>query len=309
MEEYPGYEVVDHARFDVYHRPISETKIEVGEISDQGFTLDTKYYLKLIDLTKHALVVGTTGSGKTNTIFFLLRQLQENGIPFIVIEPVKSEYRKLLHDETFSNVVRIFTLGENNISPLRLNPFEILPGVNVQTHIDILRSLFNASFVMYSPVPYVLDRCLHEIYEDKGWDLSTNINARGTHVNSMPTLTDLYSKVDDVVDRLGYEVRLSMDIKASLKTRINSLRIGSKGLMLDTRKSVPLSFLLERPTILELQYVGDDEEKAFVMGLLFSSVYESYISQGFNEETSLKHITVIEEAHRLAFPCAQISGL
>jgi hypothetical protein len=46
------------------------------------------------DLCKHALIVGSTGSGKTQTTLFLLAELARNHIPFLVIEPVKTEYFK-----------------------------------------------------------------------------------------------------------------------------------------------------------------------------------------------------------------------
>ena len=94
-------------------------------------------------INKHGLIVGVTGSGKTNTIFHLLKQIWSKGIPFMVIEPAKTEYRKLINSELGKNL-QVFTLGDDTISPFRLNPFEIISGVAVQTHIDLLKSVFNA---------------------------------------------------------------------------------------------------------------------------------------------------------------------
>jgi len=297
--EMPGYFVRDDARFDVAsHYKGKDSAIEIGEIIDRGNRMGYKYQIELKRLNRHGLIVGATGSGKTNTIFHLLRQIWQMGIPFMVIEPAKTEYRKLLQSEMGENL-QIFTLGDDTVSPFRLNPFEIIPGVSVQTHIDHLKSVFNASFIMYAPMPYVLERCIHEIYEDKGWDLVTNENERGFHRNAQPTLTDLYRKIDEVVDRLGYEAKITMDVKAALKTRINSLRIGGKGLMLDTKKSIPIERLLKKPTIIELEQIGDDDEKAFLIGLLLMFLYEYYVSQGLKEGVGLRHVTVVEEAHRL----------
>ena len=45
-------------------------------------------------------------------------------------------------------------------------------------HLDLLRSVFAASFGMWTPLPQVLERCLHEIYEDRGWDLTMSRNSR-----------------------------------------------------------------------------------------------------------------------------------
>ena len=69
--------------------------------------------------------------------------------------------------------------------------------------------------------------------------------------------------------------------------------------MLDTTRSIPFDTLMKKPTILELEYIGDDEEKSFMMGLILTMMYENYISQGISEGENLRHITVIEEAHRL----------
>ncbi len=298
--EVAGFFICPQPRFDVTPCQIenSSPAIQIGDIVNQGQITGTTYNLNLDTLTRHTMVVGTTGSGKTNTIFHLLNQFFACQIPFLIIEPAKTEYRTLLETNLGSNL-KVFTLGNETVSPFRLNPFQILPDVSVQTHIDHLKSVFNASFAMYAPMPYVLEQCIHEIYEDKGWDLISSENRRGVHPQSYPTLTDLYHKIDEVVNKLGYEQKITMNIKAALKTRINNLRVGGKGLMLDTLISLPIENLLQQPTILELETVGDDEEKAFLIGLVLMFLYEYYSSTGYAENEKLKHITVIEEAHRL----------
>jgi len=310
-QELPGFAVRPYARFNVSIEDSRKEGISIGEVLDQNQRLGYDYKVSLKGLKKHGLIVGTTGSGKTNTLFYMLKEMWSKGTPFLVLEPAKTEYRKLIHNEQFKDDLRVFTLGDNNISPFRINPFEVLPGILVQTHIDLLKSVFNASFFMWGPLPHVLERCLHEIYTDKGWDLSSNSNSRGNHRNANPTLTDLYNKVDEVVDSLGYSPETTMELKSSMKTRINSLRIGGKGLMLDTRSSIDFVDLLSKPTVLELETLGDDEEKSFIMGLILTMMYEYYISRGFSEGIDLSHITVIEEAHRLltnATPDNQYSG-
>ncbi len=308
-EEMPGYDVKDTARFGVClpDRSSADT-LTIGEIIDRGSGTGNHYGVYVQELVKHGLIAGVTGSGKTNTCLNLISRLWKNGnsgVPFLVIEPAKAEYRSLLNIEGYEDL-QVFTLGDEMTSPFRLNPFEIMEGVKLQTHIDNLRAVFNASFVMYAPMPYVLERCIHEVYKDKGWDLTTNLNrSSGTTDRSpygvFPTLTDLYEKIDPVVDAMGYEDRLTMDIKAGLKARIGSLRIGGKGSMLDSSLSIPMDNLLNKPTILELQSIGDDEEKAFIMGLLIARLYEyrEIESKRKGNNAGLKHVTLIEEAHRL----------
>ena len=299
-QEMPGFNIKPYARFNVSPGELTkEGSVNIGEIIDQGNRMGINYSIPINNLRKHGLIVGTTGSGKTNTIFYMLKEAWKLKLPFLVIEPAKTEYRSLLYSDEMGKDISVYTLGDNNVSPFRINPFEIFPGVPVQSHIDHLKSVFNASFYMWGILPQILERCIHEIYLDKGWDLTSNANRRGLHRNSSPTLTDLYNKIDEVVESLGYTSESSMEFKSALKTRINSLRIGGKGLMLDTRYSIPFKSLITRPTILELESIGDDEEKSFIMGLVLTAMYEYYVSQGLSEAKGLEHITVLEEAHRL----------
>lgn len=305
QEEMPGYSVKSYARFSVSPPSSSLTrqpqKLELGQIVDWDNITSNKYVINTSSLTQHGLIAGVTGSGKTNTVFQILKELWRLGTPFLIVEPAKNEYRALL-EESWANVankLRIFTLGNERVSPFRLNPFQLLPGVSLQTHIDHLKAVFNASFAMYGPMPHVLELCILGIYQDRGWDLVSGTNSRGIHPMAFPTLTDLYNKIDEVVDQLGYGARITPELKAALKVRVNSLRVGGKSLMLDTPLSIPMKTLLEEPTVLELQAIGDDDEKAFVMGLLWIFIYEYYRSQQALSQPKLRHITVIEEAHRL----------
>lgn len=300
--EYQGFRLKERVYFDLdFHEPEKDF-ITVGNIFAYDVESDQTANVPVEDLTRHCLVAGATGSGKTNTLFNIMIRLWENfRVPFLVMEPTKAEYRNL---SQVLNEMLVFTLGDETpgrSSPFRLNPFQFPEGISLQTHIDYLKAVFNASFVMYSPMPHILEECLYEVYRDKGWVLVTSQNAQGIARGAYPTLSDLYNKIDEVVDRIGYEDRITMDIKSALKTRINNLRIGGKGLMLDTEKSVPFDEIMTKPTILELKYMGNDDEKTFVMGLILTSLYEFYESgaEDPERENRLHHVTLIEEAHRL----------
>jgi uncharacterized protein len=44
-------------------------------------------------LNRHVFVCGATGSGKSQTVRHLLESAARTGIPWLVIEPAKAEYR------------------------------------------------------------------------------------------------------------------------------------------------------------------------------------------------------------------------
>lgn len=301
--EYPGFSQRERVPFDLdFHAP-QEHAVSIGRIMDQKGLFKHQASVAAGDLTKHGLVAGVTGSGKTNTIFNLLQELQDSyQIPFMVIEPAKAEYRNLL--PSVKNMLA-FTLGDERpgmSAPFRLNPFAFPQGISLQTHLDLLKAVFEAAFVLYAPMPYVLEECLYRIYEDKGWALVTSTNPRGWSAHAFPTLSDLYKKIDQVVGGIGYDDRLTMDIKSALKTRIKSLCLGGKGRMLNTVASIPMDVIMSRPTVLELKAMGNDEEKAFMMGLILIAIWEHYESDPVLLSdciSGLRHLTVIEEAHRL----------
>ena len=142
-----------------------------------------------------------------------------------------------------------------------------------------------------------------EIYEDSGWDISASTNRRlDSEANrnaAFPTLTDLVTKVEVVVGRLGYEERIAADIRAALRTRLNSLRTGAKGRMLDVRRSLPMNLIFRRATILELEAVGDDDDKAFLMGLIVDVDVWPRNAGLMASGGNVLRLVVIEEAHRL----------
>lgn len=302
-----GFAVNEVPDFDV-ERPSETGDINIGNVLLGRRRTDSIYSLPPSKLTRHAFVAGMTGSGKTNTVHHLLKQVDAAEAPFLVIEPVKTEYRELLEDPDISDSLRVYTLGDERVSPFRLNPFEVPEGTSVGVHIDLLRSVFSVSFGMWTPLPQVLERCLHEIYQDRGWDIATGTNRRlepGTYSSeAFPTLTDLYQKVDEVVAELGYEQRVSDDLRSALRTRINSLRTGGKGRMLDVQHSVPMGELLSHPTVLELEGIGDDDDRAFLMGILLVRLAEHRRNERREAgpgglKKGLRHLLVIEEAHRL----------
>lgn len=309
IQEFPGFYVDQYVEFDVSDREKSyQYPVPLGKVCRAGRTgaaaAENEYCIEKKDLTRHALIIGITGGGKTNTTKSVLDTLWGKAppgdkIPFLVIESAKREYWELRNLKGFEDIL-VFTLGaeaKGNSIPYRINPFETLPGISLQTHIDYLLSTFKAAFDLFPPLPYVLESSVFEIYRDRGWDIVENKNIYG--LTEYPTLTDLYNKVAVVVDRMGYYQEAQSNIKTALQARVHSLMIGGKGAMLDTPKSVPIEELLNRPVVLELEDIGDDETKAFVIGILMVQLYEYRKSKMDKGSKDLTHILMIEEAHRL----------
>ncbi|MBX9948467.1 MAG: DUF87 domain-containing protein [Candidatus Obscuribacterales bacterium] len=308
--EMPGFRIKRSAEFSLANIPPKDPVriIAIGNILDRGVDTGNLYYIDVDAMQKHTIVCGVTGGGKTNTCFYLLGQLWKFKIPFMVCEPAKSEYRHMmLMSETFKGVGQAFSLGDETVSPFRLNPFEIMKGVKVQTHLDALKSVFNASFEMYSPMPQVLEKALNSIYSVRGWDLVQNKCRRlppGVSLGDpdcppeiYPTMKDLYEIIEPITESFGYSERIGPDVQAALKARIGSLLIGGKGQMLNTRRSIPMETLFGKPTVIELKMVSEDSEKSFLMGMIMVFLYE--YREALGPHDNLQHVMLIEEAHRL----------
>lgn len=301
-----GFSVKDYVTFDVNRESKGDSSI--GHILENGKPTNNEYLIDTNELNRHCLVIGLTGSGKTNTLKSLICSIGKNNIeqkPFLIIEPAKKEYWEL-YKLGFDDL-QIYSIGSNepNSSRLCINPFERvtykddfgnLKSVSIQTHIDFVYAAFKASFIMYTPMPYVLEKAIYSIYEDYGWDIDNNVNRNG--VDTYPTIEDLYFKIPQIVTEMGYDSKMRNDLIGSLQARINSLRIGSKGSALNVKKSFPMEHLLENNTIIEIEDIGDDDVKAFIISLLLIKVLE-YRRQQEDCQLEIRHLLLIEEAHRL----------
>lgn len=314
-ESLPGFEIKKMPTLAINDTSYRRNGINLGLICDYGNPIDNSF-LKLTteDLNKHLFVAGLTGSGKSTTVKHILKNLwSEERIPFLVLESAKRDYRQLLKDSVFENDLNIFTVG-STVIPIRFNPFYIQEGVDPLVHIDYLKAIFNASFSLYGPMPAIVEKCIHRIYLKKGWNLS-----KGSHPNFIdedsyktdehyycfPTLTDLKNEVEHYVkNELAYKGELQDNIRTAIVVRLESLSVGAKGMMFDTYDFFSLDKLLEINTILEMESLADDDDKAFFVGLMLVliSQYRQRNNPTINpgmENNGLKHFLVIEEAHRL----------
>jgi hypothetical protein len=312
-QEAPGFAVDAVARFDsVVTPPATSTRppMRLGTVVHAGSITAGPVEISLEALTKHALVCGVTGSGKSTTIRHILGELADRDVPFLVIEPAKAEYRALASLPVLAGRLRVFTVGDEQTAPLRLNPLAPGPGSSVAIHLDLLKSLFSASFGLWAPLPQILERCLHQLYAEYGWDLSRNVNHRlgaGTEWDSsFPTLSELQVAVESYIDSLGYRGEVTANMRAALSTRIGGLTVGGKGQMFDTRACTDDVDLFDRPVVLELERLADEEDQAFLIGLLIIRLAEHRRSQGTS--AGLRHLMVVEEAHRLLTRTQSASG-
>lgn len=284
-----------------YTEPEQEDRIYLGNLVQNGNEVErTPIYLDKDVLDKHIFIAGVTGSGKTTTCHKILLQSK---LPFLVIEPAKTEYRILRNNPACKDLL-IFTLGNEQAAPFRLNPFEFLPHENITSHVDMMKASIEAAFDMEAAIPQLIETILYKCYEDYGWDITTNTNSKfadpfADDVFAFPTMDDLLKNIKKVVEEQGFDERLKSEYIGSIRARLQSLVIGSKGLMLNTRRSVSFADLLDRKVVLELEGIKNGNEKALIMGFILSAFNEAVKARYLHDKKAHAHIILVEESHRL----------
>jgi len=297
--------------------PDIQTDIPLGLLIDRERVTDRQVCISMAQLQRHCFVSGATGSGKSNTMRHIVTNLWQRDppIPFLVIEPVKREYR-LLKDR-LGNDLRVFTLGGGN-TDFSLNPFDFEPETGLVPHIDLLKAAFNASLGMYSSMPFILEDMIYRVYQLLGWQLETGENplleraaktlgiepSEGLRDMFLPCLSDMMPLVEESINKFFPSITdYGGSLMGALRARLSSMTRGSKGNLLNRRQSISFDELLSKPCVLELWPFTDNDEKAFVMALLLMRLYEFRQSHEIRSQITttddLKHLLVIEEAHRL----------
>ncbi|MHA1578025.1 MAG: ATP-binding protein, partial [Candidatus Freyarchaeota archaeon] len=267
--------------------PGSPEGLWLGWLVHGGRVLQERVYLDPERVNQHVLIAGTTGSGKSTMLTALVEQLWRRGIPTVVIEPSKREHRRLLR----LLPVNVFTAGDETVSPLRLNPLEVPRGIGFESHISSLASVFNYAFDMIPPLPEFFRSSLYECYRRAGW--KTAGGQRGIN----PCLTNLLSAMRRMAESSTYEPRVKMNIESACITRVGDLTLGSLGAMMLGFDSTPFSALRERPTVIELDALGE-EEKTLVASLILLWIHSHLRAEGPTKK--LRMVVVVEEAHWIA---------
>ena len=275
-----------------------ENKIKLGNLVQSGSVISNiNVYLDKRNLDKHIFVTGVTGSGKTTTC---QKILIDSDLPFLIIEPAKTEYRAL--SKKYSDLL-VFVLGKDTACPFRLNPFEFFPHESITSRVDMIKASIESSFEMEAAIPQIIESAIYECYEDYGWNIATNKNKNYQNpfvdgIYAFPTLENLINKVQKVVIDQGFDERLKNDYIGSIKARLQGLLVGAKGLMLNTRRSIDFKSLLNKKVVLELEEIRSGSEKSLIMGFILTNLIEA-IKENYLQNGRFNHVTLIEEAHRL----------
>ena len=291
----PILECVEFGRNVVTYDSIKEEGevIPLGNIFHMNHMEKTRVNLSKKSLASHTFITGSTGSGKSNTVYQILENARKKDIKFLVVEPAKGEYKNV-----FGNDKDVSVYGTNQlITPLlRINPFGFPKKVHVLEHLDRLVEIFNVCWPMYAAMPAVLKNAIEKSYIDCGWNLLHSTNKYGEDL--YPTFADVARNIKDIINTSEYDNENKGAYKGSLLTRLQSLTNGING-MIFTADEIADEELFDKNVIVDLSRVGSSETKALIMGMLVLKLQEYRMTSAEEINSELKHITILEEAHNL----------
>lgn len=279
-----------------------------------GTSVDGKAVaLPLNDLASHLFVTGATGSGKSYTVRGLLAQLHRRGVPFLVIDPAKRDYSGWACSIGLGNaIVRFASDGQ------RFNPLLPPDGVTLYNHSAIFARVLS---LMYPTTPAVFEillamtraAYLHKL--DRVWP-----NAKSQTVDfaetrllmkltggdlvrdpcRIPSFAEFLSAGAKWLEEFGGAERSqwTRDVIDHFQRRWQLLRTSYLGwLFSPAQPNRRIDNFFCKSCVVELAEQTDPVESNVLMALILARLG----AQRMNEPASpfLRHVTVIEEAHRI----------
>jgi DNA helicase HerA-like ATPase len=280
-------------------------------------------HVPLRELPGHMFVAGTTGSGKSTTLRHLLMQLwEEYGVPFLVIEPAKKEYRSLkLTSGALARDLIVFTVGQPRVAPLRFNPLRF-GAVTLNEHLAMLETCFRGSMPFWEPLPAYFWALLEEAYCKEGWE-GHHFGAEGQvdqdmRVQRFPLLRQIAdqwaSETTDVQKKMlpKYSGEGVGNIRGALSSRMMewershlSTLFRPPVVKVDEKRTfdLPWEVLMRRPVVLELDALSPMQANLVTLFVLAQIREQLKVcsgpGEGFIGARTLHHVVVIEEAHNL----------
>ena len=113
-----------------------------------------------------------------------------------------------------------------------------------------------------------------------------------------PDFEILAEQLERLIDDTEYSAEVKGNYTGALVTRVKSLTVGLNKFIFTTQQT-PYEYLFDQNCILDISRVKSGETKALIMGLMVYILNEYRVDQKTSNNSGLKHVTVLEEAHNL----------
>lgn len=218
--------------------------------------------------SKHVLLMGRTGSGKSTTAMALCERLwSDYGIPFLVLDH---------HNEYTGLVAR---LGGTLVGASGGPSLNVFGGVAANpAAMDIYVDLLRDALALTPSQTFIVHRCLS--------------NALRVSPGEDPTLADLVDEISEYRERTGPE----MESKLALLRRLEPLVSGEGRAHLLVER-IPDLARLDRPAAMLLAEVRSDAVRDLLVHVILKRIYDEARSWGVGSH--LRLVILVEEGERV----------
>lgn len=330
-ESHPGLEVASGA---VTYNPNPPKKdmhtICLGEVINGGHPTGKKFYLDVNELVQHASINGKPGSGKTYTVRMILASLHNMNIPFLVIDPVKTDYLDWaisynlqldVNDPDYDKKrIHIYMPGETmydywdmktrqmhriELDQFGINAFQ--PAVwgapktiQLEEHVGKLVELLSGSMGMGNSLPDLLRETI-TAYLEENFGVGAVTNDMPLHIFWHPevqlNIADLNARLEKVINEKSYEQEIKGNLRQCVKNCLDAVQKGWKAVMLADSMTWGMEEIFDHPAVVCLKGLGDEKDKAFAMSILMTWMRyyrESRFSNDFDYRAAVANKNVLK---------------
>jgi tetratricopeptide (TPR) repeat protein len=280
--------------------------VEVGEILDSAGD-PTGSYLSISkkDIGRHTFIAGRSGSGKTEGVKDMAKQLQEMGVKVLLIEfgQKAGEYDDMPARLEGISSMGVIRPGIDDVSLDMYTPTggpEISQAKAVQDTIDRIVDIWKTAYDMPEPFGDLLKNGLTRIYADNGWDVGQpEIFPVSGMMPTLPTTEQLEKAVAIEVENYSDEQggsEAKRTIAGFFSTRFKSLRRPPVGNTLEGRNPLDWEQIVKGDYIIDLAGIKDEDDRRLI-GLALVKQYTNYLWETRRPNNrEVENVIIIDEA-------------
>jgi energy-coupling factor transporter ATP-binding protein EcfA2 len=221
----------------------------------------------------HFMVVGTSGSGKTETLKSIIHELSEQKIPSFIVD---------FHQDFEDVADNVLDFNNITINPLEYNPET--PESTMYKVSNILKKIFALGVQQEG----VLQDAILSAYRDK------DIDIKDSSIKEAPTFEDVKTTLEYKMDTLKEERRPTQTIE-TLLVRLRPLF--NTGFFTSKKSAVPFKDIFSETTVLKLKNMPTEEVKYAIAEFFINKLKYELYARGKTDKMIL--YCIVDEAHRL----------
>ncbi len=275
-----------------YLNPVIQSPFGKRDVSVENFRIPEK------DLCSHVFLVGTTGSGKTERAAYILNNLGDSS-RLLILETAKKTYRDKIKRP--GHKLCVYTLGNSQNNPFRINPFYFEPGCNLKQHISVLADAIADLLPMEALIGPKLREAIENCYTNCGWNIETGVCHQTTNYPDMISFNSEVNKICQSLSDYGPEVRSNYRGALLNRSRIFIDGVYQDIFAYDGNKPVDQMFPPDTDVIIEMEDMPPSEINmpAFIISILLHRIRAVQTINTANNPSCRKFIVAIEEAHNV----------